>query len=331
MRQFKFMLKRIFGLDYKKMWKTAKKISEETNKKTLSIFLNMLGVGIKYQAGYIDYYSMGFYDLTKEQRKTYLTRGSNNNMVAHYNPKEYRFIFDDKRIFNELFEKYLKRDWLYLNNNFDEFETFIKNKKEIIAKLIDESGGKGVEKINVKDYKTTKDLYKYLINSKHLLVEEVVLQHEKLDKLHPMSVNTVRIITVFSKGKVNIITAFLRIGNGNIVDNSSSGGMLAPIDIKTGIINFPAADGNLNVYEKHPITDVKIKGFKVPYWDETLKLVEELAKVEKRIRYVGWDIAITKDGPLVIEGNPYPSYTFYQLLIHTPEKEGLLVKFKDLD
>ena len=31
----------------------------------------------------------------------------------------------------------------------------------------------------------------------------------------------------------------------------------------------------------------------------------ELGKVNDKVRYIGWDIAISKDGPVLIEGNPF--------------------------
>ena len=34
--------------------------------------------------------------------------------------------------------------------------------------------------------------------------------------------------------------------------------------------------------------------------------------MEKRLRYVGWDVAITPDGPVLVEGNDLPGYDMCQ-------------------
>ena len=54
MGKVKYLLKRIRKLDYKNMFRIAKKISKKTNKSYIGIILDMVRCGIKYQAGYYD-------------------------------------------------------------------------------------------------------------------------------------------------------------------------------------------------------------------------------------------------------------------------------------
>jgi len=62
--------------------------------------------------------------------------------------------------------------------------------------------------------------------------------------------------------------------------------------------------------------NTKIVGFKIPNYKEVVALSKKVAKVVKKIRDVGWDIAITKNGPTIIEGNEFPGHDIYQLPIH---------------
>ncbi|SEL20306.1 sugar-transfer associated ATP-grasp domain-containing protein [Carnobacterium iners] len=98
--------------------------------------------------------------------------------------------------------------------------------------------------------------------------------------------------------------------------------LVCPIDINTGLLKFSAEDGNGQTYEKHPITGEIIKGFKIPFWKEIIKLVYEASLVVPEVGYVGWDIAITPDKAIIIEGNTSPGYKFYQLPNHLPNGVG---------
>jgi Sugar-transfer associated ATP-grasp len=42
---------------------------------------------------------------------------------------------------------------------------------------------------------------------------------------------------------------------------------------------------------------------RLPYWDEVKNLAARAARAVAPLRYVGWEIALTNDGPVVIEGN----------------------------
>ena len=185
-----------------------------------------------------------------------------------------------------------------------------------------------MEKIVVRDFKG--DLYNYLYNKNLVLVEEVVIQCSEMNKLYPYAINTVRIITVNRyDNKQLVVAAYQRIGNhGYIVDNYNGGGMVVPINEKTGVIEYPAVDKLKNIYYKHPMTNTDIVGFKVPKYKEAVKLALKASKVVKEIRYVGWDIAITDKGPVIIEGNEYPGDDIYQLPVHRTNNIGVLPKFE---
>ena len=268
--------------------------------------------------------------LNAKERETVLTRGKNNIFVKYYNNKEFNHIFLNKNEFNSVFKDYLNREYIILNGkNKDEFNKFLKGKKIIFCKPTSGTHGDSMEKIVVSDFNG--DLYNYLYNKNLVLVEEVVIQCSEMNKLYPYAINTVRIITVNRyDNKQLVVAAYQRIGNhGYIVDNYNGGGMVVPINEKTGVIEYPAVDKLKNIYYKHPMTNTDIVGFKVPKYKEAVKLALKASKVVKEIRYVGWDIAITDKGPVIIEGNEYPGHDIYQLPVHRTNNIGVLPKFEE--
>lgn len=325
MGKISYLAKRIWHMDYKNFFHTINQVHAKNHKNRLFIFLDVIACGLKYQAGYIDYYQFEMYKMNAKERSTVVTRGINNRIMKQYNNLSEAYKFEDKATFNKLFNQYLKRDWLYLNDNFTEFKKFLKGKKEIIVKPLSLSCGKGVEKLTVADWQA-KELYDHLVASQQLLVEEVAKQHALLNEIYPDSVNTLRIVTLNKK----VVVALLRIGNyHNVVDNFNHGGMVTTIDIASGTIKYPAIDKECNVYYEHPITHKKLIGITIPMWDEVIKMCEEASDVVPELGYIGWDVCLGPDGPSLIEGNEFPGHDLYQLPAHRDDNYGILPIFEN--
>ena len=147
-------------MNYFKMFKIAGAVSKKCDKSFVGVVKDMVHCGMKYQAGYYDYQEFEFYNLDEEQRATFLTRGKNNAIIIRYNDKEYMDLFDDKIAFNKKFDKFLNRDWLDLKETDQKsFSAFMKKHPVIIAKPADGIGGIGVDKYDIKDFKTSVELY----------------------------------------------------------------------------------------------------------------------------------------------------------------------------
>jgi len=312
----KYYIKRLFDMDYKKMLEIVNKVHDRSGKNKIIIFFDMIICSIKYQAGYMDYYVFNFENLKSNIRKTFITRGINNSYIRTMNNREYYHLFDNKVEFNKLFKKYLNRDYLDLEDStYDEFVEFTNKHKLFMAKPTNMQCGKGIEKIEIKK-QNLKRLYNKLLENKQYLLEEFVCQSDEMNKLFPTSVNTLRIVSAYKEGKTTILFRAIRIGNGkNVVDNFNHGGMYSVINEK-GIITKPAIDKEGNIYEVHPVTKTNIVGFEIPYFKEAIKMVKDASKVVKEVGLVGFDIAITNNGPVMIEGNQLPGYDIYQSKIH---------------
>ena len=137
----------------------------------------------------------------------------------------------------------------------------------------------------------------------------VIKQHERLNSLYPHAVNSVRIVTL--KGKC--IAAALRIGTGrNVVDNAHSGGIFSIIDLQTGIIKTVGMTHSKNRFVKHPDTHTIIPGFTIPFWEDCIRLVESASSLIRDVSLIGWDLAITAEGPIIIEANDHPGLEVVQ-------------------
>jgi glutathione synthase/RimK-type ligase-like ATP-grasp enzyme len=144
-------------------------------------------------------------------------------------------------------------------------------------------------------------------NIRGFVLEAKIEQHPLLQKIYSHSVNTIRILTYLTKDShPKIIGARIRMGRqGKLVDNISQGGINGTIDMETGKILFglSATSGKYSYVADHPDTGVRFAGTEIPHWQMVLDLCRTAAKATPLQRFVGWDIAVGKSGPLVIEAN----------------------------
>ncbi len=142
------------------------------------------------------------------------------------------------------------------------------------------------------------------------LVQPVLRQHPLLGRINPWSVNTVRIDTLVTPERVQVGGALLRMGGGEgFTDNWALGGFITRIELATGELGETAKSKLRHggrVVRRHPLTGFVFRGTRLPFWSEVPALVCAAARAMRPLRYLGWDVAITDSGPVLIEAN-HPS------------------------
>lgn len=267
-------------------------------------------------ASYENYISYRFWEVDENSQKTYLTAGIGRKLKKKYNTNKagIRF-FLNKDLFNERFNQFIGRPWLStLDMSWDDFERTFNSVSKIIYKPRASTQGNGIMVFNL-DKNGRELVYKKIQKLPKGIVEGYIQQHSEMNKFSKESVNTIRVVTVYAFNEVNILYAAMRMGGGNsVVDNFHAGGILSIIDINTGCLITEGFDMYGNPFTIHPVTKENIRGFKIPYWDEVIKLVKTAGLVVDGVKYVGWDVAITETGPILIEGNVSPG----SLVLQTP-------------
>jgi hypothetical protein len=169
-----------------------------------------------------------------------------------------------------------------------------------------------------------------------VLVSSYVRQAEYAARIFAGSLNTVRILTVIPSDGVPLVAAAVhRFGTSNTrgVDNFSAGGVVARVDLVSGQLDALMSIGAGNQLvrtQDHPDTHARVEGVQVAHWEAAKALSLALCQHFPFLRYVGWDIAITDDGPVVIEGNAFPSLRFFQLYQPLLKDDGCRAFFEEL-
>ncbi len=274
---------------------------------------------IRYGASPRNYYWFGFYELDARHRKTFVTHRLSQRMQRVNNDPEFEIYFDNKKLLCEKFKDFMKRKCMFNRECTEEVVSRLGDK--IIYKPIAGSMAQGIIVIKTEKY-TKEQLAAYLQSLPDGMVEEWIVQHALMEKFNPKAVNIVRVVTARNKERFAHLAATFAVANDKEVTNASANAMFANIDIKTGEVISDACDYEENLYTVHPKTGVKFKGFVIPFWDDVLKLVEKASAIVPEVGYVGWDVAITPDGPIIVEGNNCPGYEWMQVRMINPEGYG---------
>ncbi len=194
------------------------------------------------------------------------------------------------------------------------------NVEKLFLKPVEGSGGYGAFFLTQHKLEhNAADILEQLSNAFYIH-QEAVIQNDTINKIHAGSINTLRIETYRDKrGNIHRLGSFMRIGHGDMqVDNASSGGYMIVIDAEKGTLIKSASRSLIYGSEtitKHPDTGFVFEGFKIPFFEEAIELVIKLS-VLLPCYFHGWDIALTNEGPTLIEGNYSPGLLFSERSYH---------------
>src|SRR5699024_6095664 len=202
-----------------------------------------------------------------------------------------------------------------ISNSESLIDQIKKEGKIVIKPYIDADSGRG---IYICEYKEGKILFNGIADEKEdidfmieeldkYIVTEYIEQHKYSKGIYPNSVNNIIILTMedHHNQEVFIPIAVNRLGTektGN-VDNWGKGGLSAKVDLDSGILSKATSKpvNNKKIwYSTHPDTGAQIEGVKIPNWDSIKDKVLFLAHQMPYIKYVGWDVLLTKDGEVAI-------------------------------
>lgn len=166
-----------------------------------------------------------------------------------------------------------------------------------------------------------------------ILLQRRLSNHVALRHLTNGALSTIRVLTLREPdGEPIVLLAAFRMGVGrSIADNLSQGGMASPVELATGRLRV-AVRMNAPLFDEcdeHPDTRRRISGTIVPYWDALVALATRAHAALPGIAIIGWDIAVTDDGPILVEANIAPSARPSQVASGTPLGETCLVDYLD--
>ncbi len=146
---------------------------------------------------------------------------------------------------------------------YEDAITLLKEKGKLFIKPYGAGKGNGVNILIYEDGKifvdrdeySEADFVKFLQGRDDWFICESMKQHQYSDNIYDKTVNTIRLITLrdIHTHQFKVFFAVQRIGTAATipVDNGSRGGLVAKIDLETGVLSEARCLHNKNVYKVH--------------------------------------------------------------------------------
>lgn len=301
----------------KRIYREVAKLSEQTGCNRFYHLWDYLTAFVQHGA-HIDQYIAGrFWQYSNPMRSKCLTHYRRVALEKKYNhPADFHY-FKNKPEFNRFFKDCIHRDWLWLKEStYEDFKAFLIRHQAVIIKPMDGKQGDGIRKMELghQDDASLRRTFDAMV-AEDVIVEELIVQHPDM-VFGNKSVNTIRVLTACRPGgEARIMKAFLRAGVGEtLVDNTATGGYYYEVDVATGVVSSGGTSKGGDLVFIHPHTDIVMLGFKVPRWDEVVKMCLDAASRLPGVALVGWDVAISRDYVQLVEGNNSADYIGYEFV-----------------
>jgi len=323
------VIRRLKNLQKERFKKTVDIIHQNTGKSKLYIKFDMFCNFIVRGSGYTDYFRCNFIELTKKEKKTFLTTVKFFKIADYLNDENYEFVLKDKTIFNHVFREFIGRGFIDLRqSNYEDFCSFLEKEEIVFAKKPTGESGYGVSKIIVGE-EDTKKLYDKLVSLDQTLIEQAIIQSKEANEINANVVNSFRVVTLLKDGIPHVLCNGIRTNQDKNPVIGATNDLYFTMG-EDGKIASNVIDDFANVYEVHPLNGKRFKDIQLNGIKEAFEMCKEASLRIPQVRIIGWDVALTDDGPILIEGNEYTGFGFMQFYKLSGKRTGLLKDISDI-
>lgn len=287
------------------IFRLAPVYAQRQDKENLRMDMRFCRYAYGFQPDEYEVYKLEEKDMA--QRRAYVSDIERYRYVYRINDIIDVGLYFDKYETYKAFAPYYQREAVLLEKpvHFKAFQQFVHRHPVFVKKRVELSKGDSVALVDTTasgfDLKNCFD--KIIADGRHI-VEEKIMQSATMAALNPSSVNTVRCITFNTREGIQVAYCFLKVGSaGSFVDNGGAGGILIGINKDSGKLDTDGFDEFGTCYVQHPSTGAVFSGYQLPEWKTMIELCKTLSAKTPTVRYVGWDMAHTDEGWVIVEGN----------------------------
>lgn len=324
-------------------WQYARNVADGTSSHSVTVFIQMFVCRYRYKFNALEYVLFRFYKRKFSAPACYMTKKELVPLqcAANYravDDEHIRMYVSDKLEYYLRCREHKVPTPVVLGVVGRDYDSkgrggipFIENEEQLLEiakqqgpgkyllKPTRGSHGSGIIRLTLKDEQLYLDDMSKLsfaqlaFDEGPFVVQKSLLPHPELKPIMPgITLGTARLVTIIQNNEVEVVLGCVKVPVGkNIVDNFYSGqtrNLLAGIDLSSGMLQTAYGPderglGLVSEVDVHPDSGAIIPGFIFPHWDEMIEIVRAGARVFSDYYTLGWDVALTEDGPVVIEAN----------------------------
>ncbi|MEY2878761.1 MAG: hypothetical protein RLZZ15_1141, partial [Verrucomicrobiota bacterium] len=148
--------------------------------------------------------------------------------------------------------------------------------------------------------------YRWRSGTQPYIAQRCLSDHPDLADFGNGTLNVVRMMTVVHPdGTIGEFASVFKAPTGrSFLTNLCDGALFSPVDSARGVLREAFTDSlGKPLLGKHPFNGAEIVGRPLPGWRQAVELVCAAHRALAHIAMIGWDVAFTAEGPVLLEGN----------------------------
>jgi hypothetical protein len=165
----------------------------------------------------------------------------------------------------------------------------------------------------------TKDILFNRIVKGQWVIQYFAKSSKEICRVNDTALNTTRIITVYGKANPEYLAGFQTFAtNCQNTDSWGKGAVYVGFDPGTEKLwkygYFHPSNKISGLVTEHPDSKIKFEDYKIPGLSEAIDLCKNAHRFLYYMYLIGWDVAITEEGPKILEANEKPGMNAVQCI-----------------
>lgn len=157
------------------------------------------------------------------------------------------------------------------------------------------------------------------------IIQDIARSSKEIELINKTALNTTRIVTRLQKGVPKFMAGFQSFATRNqITDSWGKGAVYVGFNYEKETLKkygfFHPSDNEYSLLSYHPDSNIEFENYKIPGLAEAVELCIEAHRYLYYHYLIGWDVAITDEGPKIVEANEKPGMNAVQCIDKTINK-----------
>lgn len=164
------------------------------------------------------------------------------------------------------------------------------------------------------------------------LVQRCLENHRELAEFCGRTLSTFRVVTALEgEGPARVVCVGLKVGRvGAEVDNRHAGGLVCGVDMESGRLLAGVSGSSAQMHRTHPDHGGPLEGRRLTVHRDVVALAVRAHRALPHLPVsLGWDVAATPAGPVLIEANSLWGSDLAQVALRGPLPDWLVARYRN--